>query len=166
MPFEIGDRVVYPAIGIGRIVGLVMKSFFGAETQLYYEVIGDRSTVWVQTDKASARGLRRLARQDELEHYRRIVGGRPVALNQDRRQRQFELRSQLQLGTLQSLCEMVRDLSARGWVKPLNESDSQALRKSRDAVCQEWAAAGGVSILQATSELAALLLEARHTYQA
>jgi RNA polymerase-interacting CarD/CdnL/TRCF family regulator len=59
--------VVYPAFAIGRIAGVVTKSLFEAESHLYYEVIGDRSTVWVQVDEGAARGLRRLTRRDELE---------------------------------------------------------------------------------------------------
>jgi RNA polymerase-interacting CarD/CdnL/TRCF family regulator len=165
MPFEVDDQVVYPAFGIGRIVGLVPKTFFEAETQMYYEVSGDRSTVWVQVDEGSARGLRRLTRQDELAHYRDVLRGQPVALNQDHRQRQMDLRSQLKQGTLQSVCEMVRDLSARAWAKPLTETDSLALRRSRDALCQEWAAADGVSVSEATTELTALLSEARKNFQ-
>jgi RNA polymerase-interacting CarD/CdnL/TRCF family regulator len=165
MPFKVDDRVVYPAFGIGRVVALVPKSFFEAESQMYYEVTGNRSTVWVQVDEGSARGLRRLTRQDELAHYREVVGSRPVALNQDHRQRQMDLRGQFKLGTMQGLCEMVRDLSARGWVKPLTETDSRSLRLSRESLCEEWAAADGVSLPQATAELTALLLEAQHQYQ-
>ena len=56
MSFKVDDRVVYPAFGIGRVVALVPKSFFEAESQMYYEVTGDRSTVWVQIDEGSARG--------------------------------------------------------------------------------------------------------------
>ena len=165
VPFEIDDKVVYPAIGLGRIVGLVEKTLTGAGAQWYYEVSGERSTVWVQVDQISGHGLRRMTRQDELPHYRRVVGGQPVALNPDHRQRQSDLRGQLKLGTLQSLCEIVRDLSARGWIKPLGESDSQSLRRSRAALSQEWAAADGVSVPQASAELNALLVAARNTYQ-
>jgi len=165
LPFKIDERVVYPAFGVGRVVALVTKSFFEAESQEYYEVIGDRSTVWVQVDEGAARGLRRLTRGYELAHYRAVVGGRPVTLNQDHRQRQLDLKGQLKLGTMQSLCEMVRDLSARSWAKPLTETDSLALRRSREALSEEWAAAEGVPLPEATAELSALLLEGRHTYQ-
>jgi RNA polymerase-interacting CarD/CdnL/TRCF family regulator len=137
----------------------------GAEAKLYYEVSGERSTVWVQVDPDSDHGLRRMTRQDELPHYRGVVGSQPVVLNPDHRQRQSDLRGQMRLGTLQGLCEMVRDLSARGWVKPLSESDSQALRRSRDALIQEWAAADGIPLTQASSELNGMLSAARQTYQ-
>jgi CarD family transcriptional regulator len=165
VPFKVDDRVVYPAFGMGRVVGLVTKSLMGAEAKLYYEVSGERSTVWVQVDQDSDRGLRRLTRQDELAHYREVVGSQPVVLNPDHRQRQNDLRGQFRLGTLQGLCEMVRDLSARGWVKPLSESDSLALRRSRDALLQEWAAADGILLTEASTELNGLLLTARQLYQ-
>jgi CarD family transcriptional regulator len=165
VPFKVDDRVVYPAFGMGRVVGLVTKTLMGAEAKLYYEVSGERSTVWVQVDEASDHGLRRMTRPDELAHYRGVVGSQPVVLNPDHRQRQSDLRGQMRLGTLQGLCEVVRDLSARGWVKPLSESDSQALRRSRDALLQEWAAAEGIPLTQASAELNGLLLTARQTYQ-
>lgn len=44
--------------------------------------------------------------------------------------------------------------------------DSITLRKSREDLCQEWAAAEGVSVLQASEEITALLLEGQQAYQA
>lgn len=165
MPFQVDDQVVYPAFGVGRIVGLVPKTFMETESRLYYEVSGDRSTVWVQVEEGAARGLRRLTRKDELAHFRAVLRSRPLVLNPDFRQRQLEVRSQLRPGTLQGLCEVVRDLRGRSWLKPLNETDSDALRLSTDSLCREWAAADTVSIGQATTEVNTLLLEARHAYQ-
>ncbi|MGH2521356.1 MAG: CarD family transcriptional regulator [Anaerolineales bacterium] len=166
MPFQVNDRVVYPNFGVGRIVGLVAKTFLEAESRLYYEVSGDRSTAWVRVDEGAACGLRRLTHKEELAHFRAVLLSRPVALNADFRQRQLDLRSQLRRGTLQDVCEVVRDLNGRRWSKTLNESDSDALRRSSDALCQEWAAADDVSIGQATAEVSSLLREARQTYQA
>jgi CarD family transcriptional regulator len=160
MQFKVDEHIVYPAFGVGRVVGVVRRSVMGAEAQLYYEVSGQRSTAWVQVERALEHGLRRLTRRDELPHYRQVLGGEPAALNPDHHQRQFELRSQMKRGTFQSLCEIVRDLSARGWAKPLNEYDGEALRLSREALSQEWAAADGVSVPQASVELNTLLLAA------
>jgi RNA polymerase-interacting CarD/CdnL/TRCF family regulator len=166
MTFQINDRVVYPAFGVGRIVGLVTKSFFEDESRLYYEVSGERSTAWVQVDEGAARGLRRLTRKDELFQHRDILRGPPISLSPDHRQRQLDLRSQLRRGRLQDLCEVVRDLSARGWHKPLNESDSFALEKGRGGLCQEWAATTGATLAEANVEVNALLREARQSYSA
>ncbi len=164
--FRVGERVVYPPFGVGEIAGVVTKSYFEAETQLYYEVVGERSTVWVAVDEAEVRGLRRLTRKDELTRYRAVLRGRPAQLNPDNRARQLDERSRLKVGTLQALCELVRDLSGLGWQRPLNEADALALRKSRDGLCQEWAAAAGIPLPEATAEINALLLEARQKFGA
>ncbi len=164
MLFKVDECVVYPAVGVARIVGLVTKRFFAAELLEYYEVVNERSTVWVAVNEASAKGLRRLTRKDELAHYRDVLRGRPGVMNDDSRQRQADFRGRLRRGTLQDLCEIVRDLSARGWSKPLGEYDAAGLRQGRDGLCQEWAAADGVSLAEATAEVNLLLLVARQAF--
>jgi CarD family transcriptional regulator len=165
MGFQIGDWVIYPAFGVGRIAGLVAKSLYGAESRLYYEVAGEGGTVWVLVDQVAASGLRHLTHQSDLPHFRRVLCGQPAALNSDFRQRRLDLRDQLRRGTLQALCEVVRDLSGRAWGKPLSENDSNTLRASSDALCREWAAADNVSVVAAAAEVNALLLNGRQAYQ-
>jgi RNA polymerase-interacting CarD/CdnL/TRCF family regulator len=164
MLFKVDDQVVYPAFGVGRIVALVMKRFVEDENHQYYEVSGPRSTAWVAVADSGASGLRRLTRQAELADFRAVLRGRPTTLNTDHRQRLLDVRAQLKRGTLQAICETVRDLSARGWHKALSESDSHGLRQGRDALCAEWAAADGVTLFEATAEIDALLKEGRVSY--
>lgn len=163
MRFDVDDSVVYSGFGVGRVVGLVSKRLVEPDARLYYEVeiLGERTTVWIQVEESESRGLRRLTRKEELAKYCAVLSGRPAAVNADRLQRRTDLRTQLKRGTLQDLCEVVRDLSAYGWTRPLGEADSRALRKGREALCQEWAAAKGVPLADATTEINALLLEAR-----
>ena len=167
MPFQIDDQVVHPAHGVGCIVALVTKRFSEAEARLYYEVaIKKASTVWVPVDASTADGLRPLTPKNELARYRGVLRSRPAPLNPDHRQRRLDLLSRMKGASFQAICEIVRDLTARGWLKALSEMDSAALRKTREGLCQEWAAVDGVSVLQATDEVVALLLEGRQTYQA
>src|SRR5258707_837882 len=69
MTFEMNDRVVYPAFGVGRIVGLTAKTVGAAASQMYYEVSGDRTTAWVQVDEGE--GSARLG----VERQRRAMDG-------------------------------------------------------------------------------------------
>ena len=62
MTYQIGDWVVYPAFGVGRITGQMAKSLYEGESRLYYEVTGAGGTVWVLADEAAASGLRHLTR--------------------------------------------------------------------------------------------------------
>jgi RNA polymerase-interacting CarD/CdnL/TRCF family regulator len=164
MRFEIGDQVVMPGFGVGRIVDLVTKSFLQAESQLYYEVSGERSTMWAPVDGRTPNGLRPLTSQAELTGFRQVLSGQPVRLNPDFRQRQLDVREQLRGGTMLAFCEVVRDLTGQAWRKPLGENDANALRTTAEALCREWAAAANVPLSQATAEVNTLLLEARHAF--
>lgn len=166
MSFQIDQRVVYPSFGLGRITGRVTKCFFDSDMQDFYEVVGEYSTVWVQVSEAAARGLRRLTQKAELPHFRTVLRGQPAKMNPDARQRHRAMSARLKRGTMQDLCEIVRDLSAYGWQASLSEYDLVGLNKSRHWLCLEWAAADGVSLAQATTEVNDLLREARHIHQA
>lgn len=166
MAFNVNERVVYPQFGVGRIAAVVKKTYHEAEGQLCYEVIGQHSTLWVPVDEASARGMRRLTRPEDLAQFRALLLAPPVALNPDFRLRQKDVRDQLKLGTLQALCELVRDLTALGRVKPLVDYDAQALRKCHEALCQEWAAVERCTPAEASETVTALLEQARKAQQA
>jgi RNA polymerase-interacting CarD/CdnL/TRCF family regulator len=165
MPFKIDENVVYSTYGVGCIVGLVMKQYLEAEARLYYEIAIGKSPMWVLVETSDPmNGLRPITRKANLAHYRDVLRSRPVSLTADPRQRRLEITSRLRMGSFLGMCEVVRDLSARGWQKPSGESDSALLRKALDALCQEWMASEGVSVLTATGEVNALLAEARQTY--
>jgi CarD family transcriptional regulator len=168
MPYKIDDRVVHPTYGVGRVVGLVSKKFEAEERQ-FYEVAIERSTVWVPVDNSSngnGNGLRPLTPKADLNKYRRVLQSSPKPLTQDPRQRRQDLLDRMKVGTFQAMCEAVRDITARGWLKPLSEADTSLLRKAREGLCQEWAASQNISVVEATAEVNALLLEARQTHQA
>jgi len=157
MRFKVGDSVVHPSHGVGRIVGLEVQKFMAAEGQLFYEITTSKSTVWVPVDAGPDGGLRRLSSKQELAHCRRLLQKPPSRLEPDHRKRQLELAARLRGGSFQTLCEVVRDLTARGRAKPLNEADSAALRRARAALLQEWAASAGVSPSEAAAEVDGLL---------
>lgn len=164
MEFQVDDRVVYPACGVGRIVGLVIKSFSEAEARPYYEVSIENGTVWVAVDSGPAAGLRPLTPRADLERYREVLRSRPAPLPADHRERRLTVLSRLKTGSFQDTCEIVRDLSARGWNKALGQADAAALKKARENLCREWAAAEGLSVEQAAAEVDALLRQGRETY--
>ena len=158
--FAVNEQVVYPLFGLGRITGVVKKTYAEPEGQLCYEVTGQHSRLWVPVAEASARGLRRLTRREDLDQFRVLLRGQPEALSQDFRQRQKDLRDRLKQGTLQSLCEVVRDLHALSQTRALVDYDAEALRKSLEALDQEWAAAERCSPAAAHAEIAGLLAQA------
>jgi RNA polymerase-interacting CarD/CdnL/TRCF family regulator len=163
--YAVDDRVVLNPHGVGRIAGRVTKSFASTEAQEYYEIATERSLVWVAVEQAEARGLRPLTRKTQLTAFRGVLRSQPTALNTDHRQRRLELQTRERLGTFKAACELVRDLTAYTWKKPLNDVDTATLRHAHNALCAEWAAAEDVPLAQASAEVAALLQEGRQAWQ-
>jgi CarD family transcriptional regulator len=165
MPFSVGDWVVHPQHGVGQVVNLKMQQFGAEPARLYYEITVQRSTTWVLVDSPALIGLRPLTAKMDLARYGRVLKSAPAPVNKDHRQRQLEMTGHLKLGTFQAKCEVVRDLTAISWRKRLNEMDGALLRSARDGLCQEWAVVEGISIVQATQTVEALLREAKQAFQ-
>jgi RNA polymerase-interacting CarD/CdnL/TRCF family regulator len=146
------------------VVKLEMRQFGAGDARMYYEISMPKGTIWVPVS-GPASGLRRVTAKGDLARYRGLLRGRPTALAKDYKQRHVELAERLREGSFRARCEVLRDLSAHRWDKPLTESGSLLLRTAHEKVYEEWAAAGGITLAEAAQEIEALLLEARDTYK-
>ncbi|MBM3128098.1 MAG: hypothetical protein FJ009_05600 [Chloroflexi bacterium] len=164
MMFKVGDAVVHPIYGVGQIIRLDQKQFTGTELRQYFQVSTEKTMVWVPVETSETIGLRRLTTRVDLAQYRSILKSRPASLNKDHSRRRRALTESLKQGSFQALCEMVRDLTAHGWRKPLGSADATLLRKTHEMLCQEWAASDGATIAHATQEIDRMLLEAKRAY--
>ena len=164
MILKVGDTVVHPIYGVGQIVRLEKRQFTGTGGRQYFEISTEKTTVWVPVETCEALGLRRLTAKSDLATYRSVLKSRPISLDKDHSKRRRELTECLKQGSFQALCEMVRDLTALGWRRPLGETDTRLLRKTHESLCQEWAAVDGASVARATQEVDTMLLEAKRAY--
>jgi CarD family transcriptional regulator len=166
MEFTVGDVVVHPAYGVGRVENMQDMEYLGQEAKPFYMISIQNGTIWVPAGPEGNGKLRRLTEKTELDEFRLLFKTLPHPLNDDRYQRKLQLSDQLRAGTFACEIEVLRDLTARSWEKSLNENDLAILRKVNDNVCQEWAAAQGISPNDASREIDALLAEARKMSQA
>ena len=165
MRFHVGDQVVHPNHGVGTIVGYGEQKFYGNQPRWYYEVHTPRSTFWVEAVEDHVNGLRHLTSVKELAPYRDVLRSQPNLLSRDYRERHDLLVNRLKDGTLQAICEVVRDLTGLSWSKTLRDFDATALRRAHDILCEEWAAAYQVELDTAARDVDALLDESRLQYK-
>jgi RNA polymerase-interacting CarD/CdnL/TRCF family regulator len=78
-------------------------------------------------------------------------------LENDFRLRRKDLKDHLKEGTLTARCEVVWDLTAYGWHKPLNGSIAAFLQSILEILCQEWAAVEKITPEEANTEIQSLL---------
>ena len=166
MEFRSGDDVIHPGYGLGNVVRLEEKQLAGTELCWYYVLAIGTATVWVPMRSDGSTTLRAVTSKHELNQYRTLLKSRPTILERDHKQWRLDMNARLNQGSFRTLCEVVRDLTALGWYRPIGEVDARLLNKVRDNLCREWAAAAGLSINEATDEVDALLLAGRETYRA
>jgi CarD family transcriptional regulator len=157
MQFKVGDAVVHPAYGVGRIVEIEEKRTPEKGKQLYCKLIWPERTAWVPIESQATLRLRSVTAKSDLDKYRKLLKSAPMPLPQKHYQRHLELANRLRQGSFQIICEVVRDLTAWGERKPLGPTDMATLQKTQDKLYQEWAAAAGISIEEAIKEVGSLL---------
>ena len=161
MQFKVSDLVVHATYGVGRIVEIEEKMFSEKGTRLYYKITLPKRTVWIPVEAQEASGLRLVTLKSDLNQYRTLLKSPPVALHKNHYWRHLELVSRLKQGSFQVVCEVVRDLTAWSWRKPLGQTDTSTLRQTRESLYQEWATAAGVSLAEASKEVESLLRATR-----
>ena len=163
MSFKVGERVVHPQYGVGKIVKLDEREFEPGVMRRYYEIsIPGGSTVWVPVDLGTS-GLRKLTSRSEITHCRQILASHPMPLTEDARLRQSDLSVRLRQGTIAAHCEVVRDLTAHGAHKPISGAIAGFLQSTQNVLCQEWAIVEGITLTEALVEIETLLEKSKLT---
>ena len=157
--FAIGDKVVHPQHGVGFVAGLEEKKFEPNTARLYYVVSIPDTTLWVPVDLPTS-GLRKLGLKIEIEECCQVLQAPPQELSAGRTLLP-NLSARIKQGTIMAQCEVVRDLMAFGWKKPLYGPLADFQRMSLDVLCQEWAVVKGISQADAAHEINSLLKKGR-----
>ncbi|HEY6073473.1 MAG TPA: CarD family transcriptional regulator [Anaerolineales bacterium] len=156
MNFHEGDSVMHWTYGLGQILNLEERTLFGSKI-LYYAVKVHDLTVWVPSDKHLSSRLRRPTSASKFKQLQAILSGPSEPLPDDWHARRLHLRELMRGGRAASLCQVIRDLSARKAVSSLNDFDQAVLREARAILLGEWEHAMSISHMQAELELHRLL---------
>ncbi|HEX2993676.1 MAG TPA: CarD family transcriptional regulator [Anaerolineales bacterium] len=161
MNFHKGDTVMHWTYGIGQIVNLEERSLEGAKA-IYYVVQVRDMTVWVPTDNKVRSRLRSPTPKSHFQRLLAILSSPSEPLPEDRLERKTRLLELLEAGRPESLCQVIRDLSAyqKQQVRPLNDNDQMILKQSRSTLLGEWGFVLSITHAQAEHELHRLLTPA------
>lgn len=158
MNFHKGDTVMHWAHGIGQIVNLEERDLSGARA-VYYVVQVKDMTVWVPADRTVGSRLRSPTPKFRFQRLVAILSSPSEPLPEGRLERKTRLLELLQDGRPESLCQVIRDLSAyqEQLGKPMNDNDRMVLKQSRNSLLGEWGFVLSITHAQAEHELHRLL---------
>lgn len=109
--FSIGDHVVYPAHGVGRVQGIESQEVAGMKLELYVITFDhEKMTLRVPTGKARASGLRALAETGVVSKALTTLKGRARVKRTMWSRRAQEYEAKINSGDLISIAEVVREI--------------------------------------------------------
>jgi CarD family transcriptional regulator len=111
LSFVVGDYVVYPKHGVGRVVELQSQEIAGAKLELYVlRFEKERMTLRVPTNKAESVGMRKLSSNAQMSDALTTLKGKPKVKRTMWSRRAQEYEAKINSGDLVSIAEVVRDL--------------------------------------------------------
>jgi RNA polymerase-interacting CarD/CdnL/TRCF family regulator len=129
---------------------------------IYYVVQVRDMTVWVPADSNVGSRLRPPTPKSRFQSLLAILSSPSKVLPEDRLERKTHLQELLKDSRPESLCELIRDLSAyqKQLGKPMNDNDQVVLKQARNILLGEWGFVLSLTPAQAEHELHLMLTSA------
>ena len=141
LEFKIGDSVVYPAHGVGTVVGVEVQEVAGLSLEVYVITFAhEKMTLRVPTKKAKTAGLRPLAEGNVVSHALTTLKGRARIKRTMWSRRAQEYDAKINSGDLISIAEVVRDLHRSESQPEQSYSERQLYESALDRMAREVAA--------------------------
>ena len=140
MQFSVGDKVVHPHHGPGRIASVERKELMDG-TKRYYviDIPGQGLTVQVPVRKADEAGVRPAMPRSRLLQVLRTLRSSPRRLPEDYKERQEQVCAELKTGRVMRLARVVRDLTWHRERAHLTRKDSEYLKLGQELLAAEMA---------------------------
>ncbi len=111
LSFDVGDYVVYPKHGVGRVIELQSTDIAGMQLELYVlRFEKEKMTLRVPTNKAESVGMRKLSSDKTMQEALSTLKGKPKVKRTMWSRRAQEYEAKINSGDLVSIAEVVRDL--------------------------------------------------------
>ena len=141
LEFKIGDNVVYPAHGVGVVIGIETQEVVGQALELYVITFDhEKMTLRVPTSKAKTAGLRGLAEGNIVSKALTTLKGRARVKRTMWSRRAQEYEAKINSGDLISIAEVVRDLHRAENQPEQSYSERQLYESALDRMAREVAA--------------------------
>lgn len=154
--FKVGDMAVYPAHGVGKVMGIEHKEIAGSKTQFYIlKIVDSGMTIMVPTTNVRHVGLREVISSDEVDAVYEILKeqGEYTITEQTWNRRYREYMDKIKTGSVYEIAEVLRDLSMLRFEKELSFGERKMLDTARNLIIKELAIAQDVDESEVADEL-------------
>jgi CarD family transcriptional regulator len=139
--FDVGDYVVYPKHGVGRVIELQNSEIAGMQLELYVlRFEKEKMTLRVPTNKAESVGMRKLSSDKTLKEALDVLKTKPKVKRTMWSRRAQEYEAKINSGDLVSIAEVTRDLFRADDQPEQSYSERQIFEAASSRLARELAA--------------------------
>jgi CarD family transcriptional regulator len=154
MPFDVGDKVVYPHHGAAVVERRELKEVFGESREyLVLRLAYGDLTLMVPADNTDEVGLREVINDEEVEEVFAVLRKKEARMPTNWSRRYKNHVEKLKSGDIYQVAEVVRNLSIRDKDKGLSAGEKRMLARARQILVSELTFALNVDEETAESRL-------------
>ena len=136
--FEIGDNVVYPHHGAGKVLRKEVKEVLGESREyLTIKILHNDMTVMVPTENAALAGLRRVIDEETVKKVLAVLQDECSEMAKNWNRRFKHNRDKIKTGDIYELAEVVRNLAIREAEKGLSTGEKQMFTRAKKILASE-----------------------------
>ncbi|MEM1035343.1 MAG: CarD family transcriptional regulator [Pseudomonadota bacterium] len=155
LDFKAGQKIVYPAHGVGTVTSIDQQQVAGMTLEVYVVSFDqDKMILRVPTNRAVASGMRALAGDKLVEDALKTLGGKARIKRTMWSRRAQEYEAKINSGDLISIAEVVRDLHRLEDQPEQSYSERQLYESALDRMARELAAVESIDHDTAMDRLA------------
>jgi CarD family transcriptional regulator len=156
--FKLGDFVVYPTHGVGKVSEIETQEIAGHKLELFVITFDrERMTLKVPITKATTSGLRRLSSRKIMDDALTTLKGQARTKRTMWSRRAQEYEAKINSGNPVFIAEVVRDLHREPDQPDQSFSERQIYEAARDRLAIELAAVDSTDMEAATEKLEVML---------
>ncbi|MEJ0009441.1 MAG: CarD family transcriptional regulator [Alphaproteobacteria bacterium] len=156
--FVVGEYVVYPTHGVGKIMGLETETIGTFELKVFVIAFEkDKMTLRVPVGRAEAAGLRSISPDDQISRAISTLKGRAKIARGMWSRRAQEYEAKINSGNLVSIAEVVRDLHKNVDQSERSYSERMIYETAMHRLCGEVAASEQLDLKSAQEKLLKVL---------
>ena len=157
--FQVGDNVVYPHHGAGKVLKKEDKEILGEQREyLTIKILHNDMTVMVPCENAGKAGLRRVIDEETVKKVLAVLSDDVSEMPKNWNRRFKHNRDKIKTGDIYELAEVVRNLAIREQDKGLSTGEKQMFTRAKKILASELMYALEKSEDEAEAHLDGLLL--------
>jgi len=137
--FKVGEKVVYPAHGVGVIESIQSRTVSGTQKTFYMlRILDSEMTIMIPTEHVAESGIRRIIGKDMVSKVYKILRDKKVEIDQQTWNRRYrEYTEKIKTGSVLEIAKVLRDLFVLKGDKELSFGERKMLDTARNLLVKE-----------------------------